>query len=175
MNKPIIIFDLYNTLIYTKKVLNPYLNLFNDLNFTDKEKSYWKNIILTKNFNSLSELLLQINTRISIDIDRYENQILLENSNTVVYDDTYSVLEFLSKKYEIQLLSNISTPYKECFYKLNLDKWIKNPTFSCDIGYKKPQIESFNYVLNKCKSKSSKKTWSCKKNTVNLNKNGEIF
>lgn len=108
---------------------------------------------MTKNFDSFQDLAGSIRPGTYIHTEKYEYQIREENIHTDVFDDTYQVLETLSKKYQLYLLSNIATPYKECFYDLNLDNWIKEPVFSCDIGFRKPQIEAFQYVLDLAKVK----------------------
>ena len=66
-----------------------------------------------------------------------------------MFDDTEFVLNELSKRYDLYLISNIATPYKECFYNLGLDRWIKDPIFSCDVGYSKPDPNIFKIVIEK--------------------------
>ena len=46
------------------------------------------------------------------------------------------------------MLSNISTPYKECLYNLEIDRYFKKVFFSCDIGYRKPDPNSFKSVID---------------------------
>ena len=148
MKTKAIIFDLYNTLIYCSIRKNPHLELFRNIGMTKEEMSFWRDKILTENFSSFEDLSEAIKPG-SWDpsYKKYEYQVSEENEHTHVFDDAYSTLEYLSKRYKIYLLSNIATPYKECFYNLGLDKWIKNPYFSCDIGYRKPQSESFNCII----------------------------
>lgn len=142
-----IIFDLYNTLLYTASKKKPYLNMFRELGLTKGEMNYWRDIVMTKNFNSFEELKNQIKPNSTIDTKKYEFDIKEEIESTHVFDDTYYILDILSKKYDLYLLSNITTPYKVCFYNLGLDKWIKFPFFSCDLGYRKPQPEIYDIVI----------------------------
>ena len=143
-----IIFDLYNTLIYSDESrTSPYSQFLGSLGLTKKESSKWIDRILTENFNSLDDIKKIINPKSPINTDIYEFKIQEEIDSTIVFDDTYSTLEILSKKYKLFLLSNVATPYKKCFYNLSLDKYIDNPFFSCDLGYRKPQKELFEIVI----------------------------
>jgi HAD superfamily hydrolase (TIGR01549 family) len=142
-----IIFDLYNTLVYSTVREKPYLDLFKNLGLTKEEMSMWRDKVMTQNFSSFEELAKSIKPKSYIYTDNLEYIVKKENEHTHVFDDTYSVLERLSKKYKLYLLSNIATPYKECFYNLGLDKYIQNTYFSCDIGYRKPQPEAFEMII----------------------------
>lgn len=142
-----IIFDLYNTLIYTKERRSPYVDFFSSLGLTKGEIRVWLDEILTNNYNSFDEILKVVKPEASIFTQKYDYEIQNEIENTVVFDDTYSTLDRLRKKYKIYLLSNISTPYTKAYYDLKLDQYIDKPFFSCDIGYRKPQKESFESVL----------------------------
>jgi len=144
-----IIFDLYNTLIITTNRINPYINFFESLGLTKEEMTIWRRIVMTENFSSFEELAKAIRPNMNIYTEKYEYEIMEEVKSTHLFDDTEFVLSQLSKKYELFLLSNISTPYKKCFYDLNLDKWISDPFFSCDLGYRKPEKELFNIVIEK--------------------------
>jgi putative hydrolase of the HAD superfamily len=147
MQTKAIIFDLYNTLIYTSVKRKPYLDLFRQLGLTKEEMSYWINQVMIKNYSYLQEIVEEIKPGQFVYTQQFERDIQEEIESTHVFEDTYSVLESLSKKYKLYLLSNISTPYKECFYNLKLDRWIDNPFFSCDIGYRKPQPEAFDVII----------------------------
>ena len=147
METKAIIFDLYNTLLYTTSKKKPYLNMFRELGLTKEEMNHWRDIVMTQNFDSFEELKNKIKPNSSIYTEKYEWDIKEENESTHVFDDTYSTLEILSKKYDLYLLSNIATPYKECFYNLGLDKWFKFPFFSCDLGYSKPSPEIYDIVI----------------------------
>ena len=147
MKTEAIIFDLYNTLVHCSVRKKPYLDLFKNMGLTQAERSIWCDKVMTSNYSSFEELKLSIRPKSDIYTDKYEFDIITENSYTQVFDDTYSTLEYLSKRYNLYLLSNIATPYKECFYNLGLDKWISYPYFSCDIGYKKPQSEAFEMII----------------------------
>lgn len=144
----IIIFDLYNTLIHSTKRSKPYLDLFQSMGLSKEEQSFWRDQVMTRNFDTFQDLAEEIRPGTHIHTEKYDYQIREENLHTFVFEDTYQVLETLSDKYRLYLLSNIATPYKECFHNLNLDRWIKEPVFSCDIGFRKPQPEAFRHVLD---------------------------
>jgi len=56
MKTKAIIFDLYNTLLYTTSKKKPYLNMFRELGLTKEEMNYWRDVVMTQNFE-LGELL----------------------------------------------------------------------------------------------------------------------
>ncbi len=143
-----IILDLYDTLIYTSSKKRPYLNLLNSLGLTKQEITYWIDKALTENYQTLKDFRNEI-SKSNINIDKFEDQLEIEIETTHVFDDTFSFLENLSSKYELYLLSNLATPYKEPFYKLGLDKFIKEPFFSCDCGFKKPDFNFYNLIIKK--------------------------
>lgn len=145
MEAKAIIFDLFGTLIYTSIKKNPYLNLFKSFGLTKDERSYWINRVLTKNYD-IQEIANDINR--NIYTSEFEKQIKEEIESTHLFDDSIQVLDRLSNKYDLYLLSNLSTPYKECFYNLGLDKYFNKTFFSCDIGYRKPDPNSFQCVIN---------------------------
>jgi putative hydrolase of the HAD superfamily len=144
-----VIFDLYNTLIFTRVKKNPYLNLLKSLNLTKEEIVFWRNEIMTKNFNSFEEIKKLINQESTLYTSQFEYDVKQEIENTKVFDDTEFVLNRLSKNYELFLISNLATPYKHCFYNLGLDRWIKDPIFSCDVGHLKPDSEIYQIVIDK--------------------------
>jgi HAD superfamily hydrolase (TIGR01509 family) len=149
MKTKAIIFDLYNTLIYTGHKSNAYLNLFKSLGLTKEEINFWRHRVMTENFNSFEELKEQIRPGSNIYTEKYEYDVKCENESTRLYDDVEYVLEELSKRYELYLISNIATPYKECFFNLKLDRWIKDPVFSCDVGHCKPDPKIYELILQK--------------------------
>ena len=149
MKTKAIIFDLYNTLLYTEYKAKPYLNLFKTLGLTKEEMNFWRDKVMSENFNSFEELKESIRPSSNVYTKQYEYDVKEENESTHLFDDTEFVLNELSKRYDLYLISNIATPYKECFYNLGLDKWIKDPIFSCDVGYSKPDPKIYDIVVEK--------------------------
>lgn len=143
-----IIFDLYNTLIYTTERKSPYVDFFNSLGMTKSEIKEWLNNILTNNYDSFEDIYKIINPDKYLYTQKWDYDVEEEILNTNVFDDTYHILDKLRKEYKLFLLSNVSTPYKESFYKLGLNQYFEKAFFSCDIRYRKPQPEAFQYVLD---------------------------
>lgn len=143
-----IIFDLYNTLLYTEYKAKPYLNLFRTLGLTKEEMNFWRDKVMSENF-SFEELKEAIRPGSNVYTTQYEYDVKEENESTHLFDDTEFVLNELSKRYDLYLISNIATPYKECFYNLGLDRWIKDPIFSCDVGYSKPDPDIYKIVIER--------------------------
>lgn len=144
-----IIFDLYNTLIYTKDRRNPYVDFFNSLGLTKGEIKVWLDEVLTNNYKNFDEILQVVKPNTYLYTDKWDWEVKQEIDHTHVFDDTYFVLDKLKSKYKLYLLSNISTPYKEAFYNLKLDQYFDDVFFSCDIGFRKPKPEAFEYVIDK--------------------------
>jgi putative hydrolase of the HAD superfamily len=149
MKTKAIIFDLYNTLLYTEYKPKPYLNLFRSLGLTKEEMNFWRDKVMTENFYSFEDLKESIKPGSKIYTEKYEYDIIQEIESTHLFDDTKFVLSELSKRYELYLISNIATPYKVCFYNLGLDEWIEEPIFSCDVGYSKPDSKIYEIVIQK--------------------------
>ena len=154
METKVIIFDLYDTLIYYPKEYKkkPYLNFFKQIGLTKGEMSDWVNKIMTQNYESFESIKNEVRPDLEIDLSPYQNDLAEEIQSVRAFDDTHKVLERLSQKYRIFCLSNLATPYKQCYFEIGLDKWIEKPFFSCDMGMKKPDPEFFNSILSLCNS-----------------------
>lgn len=142
-----IILDLYGTLLYSEYKARPYLNLFKNIGLTKEEMNYWADRVMTKNYGYLQEVANEVRPDQFVYTTQFEHDIQKEIESTHLFDDTIQVLETLSKKYKLYLLSNIATPYKECVFNLGIDKYFDKLFFSCDIGYRKPQPEAFEMVI----------------------------
>jgi len=147
MQTKAIIFDLYGTLLHSEYKTRPYLNLFRNLGLTKEEMNYWTDRVMTKNYGYLQEIVEEVKPGQFVYTTQFEHDIQKEIESTHLFDDTIQVLETLSKKYKLYLLSNIATPYKECVFNLGIDKYFDKLFFSCDIGHRKPQSEAFEMVI----------------------------
>jgi len=143
-----IIFDLYGTLLETKVKTKPYLKLFRSLGLTKEEMTYWSHKVQTENFSSFEELKETIKSGSTVYTDQLEYEVKEEIQNTFVYSDTISTLKRLKPNYRLFLLSNIATPYKECFYNEGLDEYFEKVFFSCDIGFRKPEKGAYKTILD---------------------------
>ena len=114
-----ILFDLYDTLIFTAKKNNSYYHLFRDFGFNKNQRTDAKNIALTNNFENLEEYLRAISQEKhrTIDVEKYGKLIQEEVNSTKVFDDTIQVLhELKSDGYKIGLISNLATPFTIPFF-----------------------------------------------------------
>jgi len=143
-----IIFDLYGTLLETKIKTKPYLKLFRSLGLTKEEMTFWSHEVQTKNFNSFEELKEQIKPGSNIYTGQLEYDVEEEIEFTFVYSDTIQTLKRLKPNYRLFLLSNIATPYKQCFYNERLDEYFEKVFFSCDIGFRKPETGAYQTILD---------------------------
>jgi HAD superfamily hydrolase (TIGR01509 family) len=141
-----IIFDLYGTLLFKPK-FNIYNVLFKELNYSKEKIDFYKNKLLTnKNINF--ENLINEDHRKDIDIDYYYDMIKKDiDSINILENNTLEVLTSLKNKYKLYLLSNVSSEYELPYYRLGLNEYFIKSFFSCNIGYRKPDKEAFNYVL----------------------------
>ena len=143
-----IIFDLYGTLLETKVKTKPYLKLFRSLGLTKEEMSLWSHKVQTENFTSFEELKELIKPGSTIYTGQLDYELKEEIQNTFVYSDTISTLKRLKPHYRLFLLSNLATPYKECFYNEGLDEYFEKVFFSCDIGFRKPERGAYQTILD---------------------------
>ena len=145
-----VIFDLYNTLIYTKNQTYPYPRLFNELYLKPNDLRKARRIALTEEFNSLSELVEKIKPNARIDVKPYEDDLARELDSIKLYSETKKVLKKLKKRgFKMGLISNLASPYKRPFFDLGLDEYIDNTLFSCEVGLKKPNLKLYGRILNR--------------------------
>ncbi len=132
-----IFFDLYGTLLERSKDLQVYERLFQNL--LDPKAA--KRIALTQNhsLDSLASLL-----KVEMDISLLKQDLKEELASVRPYPETHDVLFTLKTKgMKLGLISNLSTPYKEPFFREKLESYFDALIFSCDKGYKKPQAEIY--------------------------------
>jgi len=152
MEKKAIIFDLYDTLIKIDKKSKPYLYLLNNLNpYGDVDTKTVINHVMTTDIRPI-KLIEQMLDLSLLDSNFKTNEFLklldAEVESTTVIFNTYKSLAHLKGRYRLFLLSNLSTPYKYPYYRLNLENWIEKPFFSCDERDKKPNASFFQKVVD---------------------------
>ena len=146
-----IIFDLYGTLIYLENETKPYLKLLKELRKYKSIKQL-KNIFLTRDFISFSDLINQIAPNIQIDLNYLELDILKEIESAKLFPETLEVIEKLrSNNISIGVISNLATPYKKPFFNFGLEKIVDKYIFSCDIGIKKPDENIYKLMIDDLK------------------------
>jgi FMN phosphatase YigB (HAD superfamily) len=85
-------------------------------------------------------------TKESID---YIHDLYICSFNVELVDGVKKVLEYLSEKYTLAVVSNsMSNVARHAIKKLNLEKYFDTVVISRDLGIRKPDPEIFNYALN---------------------------
>lgn len=96
---------------------------------------------------------------ISFDIGNTLIKPFNYNKDTIIKDDLlYSdVIDCLSSlkaiDYQLIVSSNIENIKQNTLKTLELDLWFDNEFYSCEIGYKKPDIRFFKYIEYKMSAK----------------------
>ncbi|MDZ4481526.1 HAD family hydrolase [Bacillus cereus] len=76
--------------------------------------------------------------------------------NTIIYQDVDFVLGQLRKNgYSLCLISNLMSPYKKIVTNLKLKKWFEGIFYSCEVGYKKPDVRIFQFSMESTKVNSN--------------------
>lgn len=110
--KPVLILDLYGTLLSIPK---------------------------NEHFMSPLVINLLLTTKEPIIAPSIEKSLLGQKSRVYPYEETYKFLEYASKRYHLICMSNLSHHFVKCFYEYKLDKYISETYFSCETGLIKPQ------------------------------------
>ena len=145
-----IIFDLNGTLGRYERTPRSYLRLQRNLNLPIEDKKRFKHLILTKNYENISELVRDLNSKLEIDEADFNKELDDEIKSFTLYPETLDVLnELISRNIGLMVISNIATPYKAAFYDSGLSKLIESPIFSCDVGFKKYDKEIYLLALKR--------------------------
>jgi len=143
-----VIFDLYSTLVHFERQPEFFNNLLKDLSLDKQKDKRTLNMYMTRVYNTYDEYLKMIAPDLEISTEKYEAFIKQEVASAQLYPETIKTLqELVSKGIKIGLISNCGAPYKQPFYNLGLDKYIKEPVFSCDTGFIKPQPQIYAKAL----------------------------
>lgn len=140
----VIVFDLYNTLIRIDTKSNYYRFLYKEMKkFENVMYEGFKQSILKNTHESILEQLPEHIHKIAL-----ENKSILEHElrQVKLFEETLEVLSDLSQEYQLVLVSNLASPYKEPFYDLGLAKYFSYVVFSCDVGFTKPHQAIFSIV-----------------------------
>lgn len=140
----VVVFDLYGTLLHITQKTNPYKRLWEDIGLeTSEQIGFARNAALMMSFSSLKDYLKFLQEFLPCfnrDVLSYEQEIRQEVMSAELYPDTMSVLNTLREgELKLGLISNLATPYKEPFFTLGLDVYFDRITFSCEVGFVKPQ------------------------------------
>jgi FMN phosphatase YigB (HAD superfamily) len=151
--KKAIIFDLYDTLIEIQKKSKPYLYLLNhlnqEINITPKDII---NHIMVNDMVAIGFVRQLLDIGIlnpSFDQSQFLKFLDDEVETASIIPGTYKALNRLKESgYRLFVLSNLATPYKYPYYRLNIENWIEKAFFSCDCRDKKPNASFFQQVID---------------------------
>lgn len=144
----LVIFDLYGTLIFTKRKTSPY-RMFLEAISAGNHKEF-VNIILCSDFFKTPEGEIELfNLGNSVDVEKFTTDLCIELESTELYRESIDVLEKLRNLgYMTGVISNLATPYKKPFFRLGLDKLIDHSIFSCELGRTKPHQNIYAAMSN---------------------------
>ena len=148
-----VIFDAYGTLMRITDRRDPYKKLIrreifssylNGITIPDARR-----ICLTEDIMTMRELAKRLTGR-DLDTSRYESDLREEVASVELYDDTLRALTWLKDEgIALGLVSNLASPYKEPFFRHDLDKLITEPVFSCEAGMVKPDPRIYLLALER--------------------------
>jgi len=109
--------------------------------------------LMTTPLNTMPEVLEYLkhehgmNRFTTEEVNRLQT-IIDEDNDVPVFSDVIDTLVELKRKgMKIALISNAASFHKEPFYAHSLDKFFDYTTFSCDVGYWKPESEIYQLAL----------------------------
>jgi putative hydrolase of the HAD superfamily len=153
-----IIFDLGGVIIDIR--YKDTIEQFNKIGFTNFEAIYTQ-MKQTQLFDSLETGKIHPHA-FRVELQKYQNQLTNEQIdlawNAMIGDMPFqhvNILKLLRKKYRTFLLSNTNEIHINYFYNYLLSKFDYNPLpemfehtyYSHEIGYRKPDVEAYEYVL----------------------------
>jgi HAD superfamily hydrolase (TIGR01549 family) len=146
----VIIFDLWDTLIYSKDkaIFKEYNQLIKDkLGKSYKDSTYRQNITEEQTIHDMKTLSSQQ------DAKRLKSLLRKQNENCTLYKETIELLKDLKKNYKLGIISNTNSIAKKQIYNLQLDKYIDIIVLSCDVNLVKPNNKIFELALKQLKIK----------------------
>lgn len=157
-NIKLVVFDLYGTLIYLPNKFKSYIKMTRALALDDNKLQPDKFAsLMTMDFRNLDEMKEMVFPKSDADMGFWQKEISDEVDSAKLFPETISVLESLKDRgYVIGVISNLATPYKKPFYTLGIDKYCSCRIFSCEAGYKKPDIEIYRLMENKFSIRGNK-------------------
>lgn len=142
----LIIFDCFGTLLNPPKN-KAYKRFFDRINIP---LPYVYDMVLTNKDIDWGREIYKINPFLNVKDDWIEDlqyDLKMENMDVSPYPNTFEILELLRKDFTIVLLSNLAQGYEEPINNL-LTEHMDKTFYSFDIGVKKPDIESFQCVVD---------------------------
>lgn len=148
-----IVFDLYNTLVEIKEPKHFFLTLYkNAKDGFGLDAASYVQLVMKNNLDKLKRVLPSEFDQL---YKTYYPELEQELNSITVYSEVFEVLDALKKDYQIFLISNLASPYKEPVLNTDLNAYFDKMIFSCDFGYLKPEKEIFLEVENITDNKAS--------------------
>lgn len=143
----VIIFDVYNTLLYISKKSSPYREIVEASLKPRAAMEY----ILTHEFLAIERLCNNLENKgllgQNFAIDSFISKIQKEISSVKKYPEVSKVINTLKQKgYKLGVISNLSCPYTLPFNNYNFNNDFDYKVFSCEIGCTKPSYEIYDQV-----------------------------
>ena len=156
-----IIFDLWDTLVFSEFTFKTHKKFQSVLKISSKEKFWelWEKTCCLKRVKDKYEMISNLcelagfkNNEKLINnlIEIWDNEVY----TSPIYPEAISVLKKLKEKYKLALISNteqISAEY--VIEKYNLKEYFDVIILSCDVGSLKPNPKIFKIALKKLKTK----------------------
>ncbi len=148
----VIIFDLYDTLLYRSKKLSPYTAILRS-SHKNKRAATWEHI-LTHYFPNSGHLFNSLERKglifEGLNKKLFQEKLDVELEKIKIYPDVLDSLKELKKQgYKLGVISNLATPYIKPFFTNELDRLIDYIIFSCEIGFTKPSPVIYDQLLKK--------------------------
>ncbi|BDD03954.1 HAD family hydrolase [Aureibacter tunicatorum] len=141
MKTKTIVFDLFNTLVYIQKNNRFFIEIYKaSENGFELSISEYLNLIMT---NPIDRVIVLLGDKFKVLFEQKMDLLKEEIDSIIAFEETVEVLENLSKKFDLYLISNLASPYKAVLKDLNLEQYFIKTIFSCDTGYQKPEIKIF--------------------------------
>lgn len=142
--KKVIVFDLYNTLIAIQSNTQFFYRLYQESsNGFGIDRLAYKHLLLTKPIQVIKE---QLGKAFQELYTNKQSELTHELNSIVLFDESTSVLQELTKHHQLFLISNLAEPYAQAFYRLGLHTYFTEVFFSFEHGFIKPQTEIFQLV-----------------------------
>lgn len=139
-----VIFDLYQTLIYLARDVNPYLRLYRSVDCLSRVRES-----MVVNAPSLADFCGYLGVQPPNNLAELQADLEADIASAAMFPDALPTLQMLRRGgIRVAVISNLATPYKAPFFELGLDSLVDAVIFSCDIRIAKPDPRIYRAALN---------------------------
>ena len=153
MNKAVL-FDVYGTLLSTTIFRSSLRHIVEELGLSDEQKHEAKKLVLTTNIPKISEVARILAERFGLNpvsdkaIELSDLEIDEHRESFAIFDGVNETIARLRVEgYKLALVTNVSSPYLEPIFRLEVDKFVDHPVYSCMVGCCKPDPEIFHIAM----------------------------